>query len=317
MSMKTPLSVVLLGILLFSLPSMGIPGDQSSAAGPADQKLSPKQEEAAELQACAQMVLGGFLQIPNTRDQRFQGKVTVPTARCRGGQQAVLFRFTPWVDWSHYWGAGDTSSLPVGFLSVKGPQLRGVAGALLDLEYQRIELIKFNLFDNSGTYQTYVAGNAGVGGPAVKTWAEMRLPKDNPNYQAVGGDGEQICKGELIRARTLTGICNDIRNPLMGSTGMPFARNVEFETTFPDLAQTTLTKNRHGGRINLLTPDPQVISRKLFTRQQSNPSLLQCRFRASQQFSRRELRLPEGAVLQCPCRLLDPVHDPRLVLAHG
>ena len=33
MSMKTPLSVVLLGILLFSLPSMGIPGDQSSAAG--------------------------------------------------------------------------------------------------------------------------------------------------------------------------------------------------------------------------------------------------------------------------------------------
>ncbi len=272
MSMKTPLSVVLLGILLFSLPSMGIPGDQSSAAGPADQKLSPKQEEAAELQACAQMVLGGFLQIPNTRDQRFQGKVTVPTARCRGGQQAVLFRFTPWVDWSHYWGAGDTSSLPVGFLSVKGPQLRGVAGALLDLEYQRIELIKFNLFDNSGTYQTYVAGNAGVGGPAVKTWAEMRLPKDNPDYQAVGGDGEQICKGELIRARTLTGICNDIRNPLMGSTGMPFARNVEFETTFPDLAQTAFTKNRHGGRINLLTPDPQVISRKLFTRQQSNPA---------------------------------------------
>ena len=128
------------------------------------------------------------------------------------------------------------------------------------------------MFDNSGTYQTYVAGNAGVGGPAVKTWAEMRLPKDNPNYQAVGGDGEQICKGELIRARTLTGICNDIRNPLMGSTGRPFARNVEFETTFPDLAQTTLTKNRHGGRINLLTPDPQVISRKLFTRTQSNPA---------------------------------------------
>ena len=58
----------------------------------------------------------------------------------------------------------------------------------------------------------------------------------------------------------------------MGSTGMPFARNVEFETTFPDLGQTTLTKNRHGGRIGLLTPDPQVISRKLFTRLQSNPA---------------------------------------------
>ncbi len=57
----------------------------------------------------------------------------------------------------------------------------------------------------------------------------------------------------------------------MGSTGMPFARNAEFETTFPDLEQNQLTKNRHGGRINLLTPDPQVISRKLFTRAQSNP----------------------------------------------
>jgi hypothetical protein len=30
-----------------------------------------------------------------------------------------------------------------------------------------------------------------------------------------------------------------------------------------------LTKNRHGGRIGLLTPDPQVISRKLFKRDQS------------------------------------------------
>ena len=143
---------------------------------------------------------------------------------------------------------------------------------MLDLEYQRIELIKFNLFDNSGTWQSYVTGQNGVGGPALKTWPEMRLPKANPNYQAVGGDGAQVCKGELIRARTVTGICNDILNPLMGSTGTPFARNVEFETTYPDLGQTTLTKNRHGDRLGLLKPDPQVISRKLFTRAQSNPA---------------------------------------------
>ena len=57
----------------------------------------------------------------------------------------------------------------------------------------------------------------------------------------------------------------------MGSTGTPFARNVEFDTTFPDLGQTEFTKNRHGGRLGLLTPDPQVISRILFTRAQSNP----------------------------------------------
>ena len=57
----------------------------------------------------------------------------------------------------------------------------------------------------------------------------------------------------------------------MGSIGTPFARNVEFETTFPDQGKTTLTQNRHGGRLGLLTPDPQVISRILFTRAQSNP----------------------------------------------
>ncbi len=243
-----------------------------SVAVLADDQLSPKKEEAAELGACAKSIAGGFLKVPDNRDQRFLGKVTVPTARCRGGQKAVQFRFTPWVDWSNYWGTGDTSSLPVGFLSVSGPKLRGVAGALLDLEYQRIELIKFNLFDNSGTYQAYVMGRGDIAGPAIKVWPEMRIPAGNPNYQAVGGAGPQVCSGSLIRARNLTGICNDIRNPLMGSTGMPFGRNVEFETTFPDLSETELTKNRHGGRIGLLTPDPQVISRVLFTRAQSDPA---------------------------------------------
>ncbi len=57
----------------------------------------------------------------------------------------------------------------------------------------------------------------------------------------------------------------------MGSAGTPFARNVEFETAFPELGQTDLTRNRHGGRLGLLTPDPQVISRVLLTRNQSTP----------------------------------------------
>jgi Animal haem peroxidase len=268
--MKNSFVILLLGSIVSALA--GLAAGQVTSGSPGDKKLSPKQEEAAELKACVQHLAGGFLRVPDTRELRFQGKVTTQTARCRGGQQAVEFQFTPWVDWARYWGAGDSSSLPVGFLSVKGPQLRGIAGALTDLEYQRMELIKFNLFDNSGTYQTYLSGRGGVGGPALKTWPEMRLPKDSPDYDAVGGDGEQLCKGDLIRARTLNGICNDIRNPRMGSTGMPFMRNVEFETTFPDLEQTTLTKNRHGGRINLLTPDPQLISRKLFTRPQSSPA---------------------------------------------
>jgi Animal haem peroxidase len=52
---------------------------------------------------------------------------------------------------------------------------------------------------------------------------------------------------------------------------MPFARNVQFETTFPDLGKNEVVKNRHGNRLGLLKPDPQVISRKLFTRVQSEP----------------------------------------------
>jgi hypothetical protein len=234
-------------------------------------KPDPKAEEARELKACADAVLAGLPRIPDLRSRRFLGKVSENEMLCRGGSRSLQFRLTPWVDWSQYWGTGDTSSLPTGFLSKKGPAFRGVFGSLIDLETQRVELIKFNLFDNNGTYKSYVSGLNGVGGPALKTWPEMRLPKDNTNYQAVGGDGEQVCKGDLIRARTLSGICNDIRNPLMGSNGTPFARNVEFETTFPDQGQTTLTRNRHGDRLSLMTPDPQVISRILFTRAQSNP----------------------------------------------
>lgn len=255
---RSPLFAICSFCLVLSGPSVAQSGST----------VSPKKQEAVELEACFASAFKGFRPIADTRAERFNGKVTQLTAMCRGGQNAVQYRFTPWVDFSNYWGTGDLSSLPKGYFSTSAAQARGVTGALLDLEYQRIELIKFNLFDNTGTYQDYVSGHNGAAGAALKTWPQMRLPKSNPYYAAVGGDGEQLCKGDLIRARTLTGICNDIRNPLMGSTGMPFARNVEFETTFPDLGQNELTKNRHGGRINLLTPDPQVISRKLFTRAQ-------------------------------------------------
>ena len=118
----------------------------------------PKLEEAKELKACAQMVLNGLRKIPDARAQRFLGKVTEAEALCRGGEKSLQFRLTPWVDWSQYWGTGDMSSLPTGYLSKKGPAFRGVTGALLDLEYQRVELIKFNLFDNNGTWRSYITG---------------------------------------------------------------------------------------------------------------------------------------------------------------
>jgi hypothetical protein len=246
----------------------------SQSASPA---TSGKDEEAKALAACAQAVIDQaiLLKIPGAQDLRFQGKVSQATALCRGGEQALQFRGTPWVDWSNYWGTGDMASLPTGFISSKLPAQRGVAGALLDLELQRVELIRFNLFDNSGSYPQFIQGRDGVSGSALKVWPEMRLASSSPSYSDVGGDGTQVCKGELIRWRTVTGICNDIVNPAMGSSGMLFARNVELDTSFPDLGLNELTRNRHGNRLSLLEPDPQVISRRLFTRIQSDPAKCQ------------------------------------------
>ncbi len=250
---------------------------QSVPAASQSSTPSGRAEEAKALLACGQMVSDELkvLQIPPVRGPRFQGKVSEATALCRGGYVALQFRGTPWVDWTNYWGTGDMSSLPTGFISAKIPAQRGVAGALVDLELQRVGLIKFNLFDNSGTYSAYVQGRDGVGGPALKIWPEMRLDSTNPFYKAVGGDGAQVCKDDLIRWRTITGICNDELNPAMGSSGMLFARNVEFETSFPDRGLNELTRNRHGSRLSLLEPDPQVISRRLFTRVQSDPDKCQ------------------------------------------
>ena len=221
------------------------------------------------LLSCADELSEGVRPFARERDQRFLGKVQQNTARCRGGERAVARRDLPWLDWGNYFATGGPGTRSRLFTR----NLRGINGALIDLEYERVELIKFNLFDNSGTYPRYASSDSGKDGRGLKVWPQMRLPQAHPNYADVGGDAtQQRCKGELIRARTLTGVCNDINNPLMGSAGTLFARNVEFETTFPDAGLNKYTRNRHGDRISLMTPDPQVVSRKLFTRAQSDSS---------------------------------------------
>ena len=246
-----------------------------STTGCDSERRQRLKEERAALKACAELLESGLRPIAANRAERFLGKVEEATARCRGGDHAAEFRSSPWNDWANYWGAADASSM--------GPDLieglehlnatgRGVDGALLDLEYQRIELIKFNLFDNY-TYPQYSEGRDGVPGPALRVWDEMRLPPEHPNYVEVGAGAEQqLCNGQLIRHRTVDGICNDMKNPLMGSTGTLFARNVQFETSFPRLGETEMVRNRHGDRLDLLKPDPQLISRKLFTREQGEDS---------------------------------------------
>ncbi len=234
-------------------------------------------EQTIALKDCLLLLNAGFRPLAEERNKRFLGKVNSETANCRGGSKALRYRDTPWVDWQNYWATGDTDSRASPGISITelGRHFRadgrGIDGALTDLEYQRIELIKFNLFDNQ-TYPDYIKGRDGVDGRALKTWPQLRLPPEHPHYQAVGGAGPQACKGQLIRHRNLTGICNDIENPLMGAAKQPFARNVPFEATFPDLSANQLVRNRHADRIGLMKPDPQLVSRRLFTRAQREPA---------------------------------------------
>lgn len=107
-----------------------------------------------ELAACGRVVKAGLRPVADEREERFLGKVETDTALCRGGQKATAGQDTPWVDWSNYWATGNQQSRKKGSKArtligehVK-PNGRGIDGALMDLEYQRIELIKFNLFDN-------------------------------------------------------------------------------------------------------------------------------------------------------------------------
>ncbi|MGQ7845262.1 peroxidase family protein [Granulosicoccus sp. 3-233] len=235
---------------------------------------TPETSAQSLVKACASSAKRGILKVPDDRSERFLGKVQTDTALCRGGENATRWQDTPWVDWPNYFAAGDSRSLSDSDKKARTrigehlyPNGRGVDGALIDLEYQRIELIKFNLFDQT-TYQEYITGRDGTDGRVLKQWDAMRLPPTHEHFSDVGGESKQLCQGKLLQYRTLSGICNDAINPLMGSAGTPFARNAQFEATFPDLQLNELNRNRHAGRIDLLTPDPQLISRQLFTREQ-------------------------------------------------
>src|SRR4051812_13461077 len=152
-------------------------------ASPAPVRAGDSDAEIAK--ACLEILAHGPRPLAKERAERFEGKVSFDAvARCRGGENAVAARRTPWVDWSNYWATADKSSrseksdsmlLPIPPLlrHLLDRNTRGLDGALMDLEYQRMELIKFNLFDNK-TYQQYVIGRgSGLdrrGGPLLKVW---------------------------------------------------------------------------------------------------------------------------------------------------
>ena len=91
---------------------------------------------------CEEMVKGGLRPLPDDRLKRYLGKVRDDsTAFCRGGDKAVSYRETPWVDWSNYYATGDSASeVTGGFDAITSlgehlePDGRGIDGALMDLE---------------------------------------------------------------------------------------------------------------------------------------------------------------------------------------
>jgi hypothetical protein len=124
--------------------------------------IRAEDDDAAIDRACREVFARGLRPIAEQRTERFLGKVTEAHARCWGGAKAVAHRTTPWVDWSNYWGTGDLTSKSEP--SDTGSRIldrnqRGIDGALINLEYQRMELIKFNLFDNQ-TFEQYVTAGA-------------------------------------------------------------------------------------------------------------------------------------------------------------
>ena len=119
----------------------------------------------------------------------------------------------------------------------------------------------------------YVEGRDGVAGPVLKVWDEMRLPPSHPSYGAVGGAGNQLCGGELSGFATWTEPATTSAIRAMGATNELFARNVEFDATFPELGRNALARNRHGDRLGLLKPDPQRDQPRAFHARQSHPAL--------------------------------------------
>ena len=80
-----------------------------------------------------------------------------------------------------------------------------------------------------------------------------RGPLDKPPF-------EDPDASRHLGARMINGTYNDLDDPLMGSLGSRFGRNVPLEHTYPDDPR------------RLLDPNPRLISRRLLTRESFQPA---------------------------------------------
>src|SRR5215210_8060511 len=71
---------------------------------------------------------------------------------------------------------------------------------------------------------------------------------------------EKTRDARYTSGRQLDGTFNDLDNPLMGSIGQRFGRNVPLEYTFPERPPA------------ILEPNPRIVSRELLTRERFVPA---------------------------------------------
>ncbi len=99
---------------------------------------------------------------------------------------------------------------------------------------------------------------------AIPTLIELRNAlRDHNLYDTGLPDGRALPPdGARRSARTLDGTYNDLEQPLMGSIGMRFGRNVPIENSWPEPEPA------------ILEPNPRVVSRELLTRTEFIPATI-------------------------------------------
>ena len=88
-----------------------------------------------------------------------------------------------------------------------------------------------------------------------------QLRRENLHDTEDPAHGDGPTPPEALTGRTSDGTCNDLKCPMMGSTGTRFGRNVPLSEAVPDTA-------------NLMVPNPRTVSRELFTRHEFQPATI-------------------------------------------
>ena len=96
----------------------------------------------------------------------------------------------------------------------------------------------------------------------ILTLIGLRMRLRERNLYDTGLSGVPEPEGRPTSARTLDGTFNDLKQPLMGSVGCRFGRNIPLESTWPEPEP------------HILEPSPRVVSRELLTRTEFIPATI-------------------------------------------